>query len=402
MKNEECKNARRTDAHWHDAPADGQGADEARLRSGVTALSGRGPGSPAYTTRSRNRPEGGAVSRAGMGEGCSRNSSTSAGRQAPPAHFHQHAHDAAHHLPDEVRPGHAHQHQCAVLPQLDGPQLHLRGHLVGVAVGERPEVVHADEHACRFAHRPHVQLVLHPPDERLGERRAAPCHLVEVTARHRVVTRVEPVWHRLDPQHVDVGSAARRSSPAAAPPDSRASRCRGARPAPARAPPRRCGRSPAGRPARRPSPRSPLAGARPARFARSSAPASRCSGCRRIRSSVGTWASPSRVAYGTDEDDWELRSRRPRPRAAQPGPVEARDRVAVRGDAAVGDGRVSVDGRIVRDPLAAVVPERVSIAIDGQPGVRAEWRLLILNKPRGVVTTPPRSARAPDRLRPGR
>jgi 23S rRNA pseudouridine2605 synthase len=51
------------------------------------------------------------------------------------------------------------------------------------------------------------------------------------------------------------------------------------------------------------------------------------------------------------------------------------------------DGRVSVDGRVVRDPQAAVVPERVSIAIDGQPGVRAEWRLLILNKPRGVVTT---------------
>jgi 23S rRNA pseudouridine2605 synthase len=53
----------------------------------------------------------------------------------------------------------------------------------------------------------------------------------------------------------------------------------------------------------------------------------------------------------------------------------------------IGDGRVSVDGRIVHDPLAAVVPERVSIAIDGQPGVRAGWRLLILNKPRGVVTT---------------
>jgi 23S rRNA pseudouridine2605 synthase len=51
------------------------------------------------------------------------------------------------------------------------------------------------------------------------------------------------------------------------------------------------------------------------------------------------------------------------------------------------EGRVRVDGRVVFDPAAPVVPERVSIVIDGQPRTRAPWRLLLLNKPRGVVTT---------------
>ncbi|HEY3358352.1 MAG TPA: pseudouridine synthase [Polyangia bacterium] len=50
-------------------------------------------------------------------------------------------------------------------------------------------------------------------------------------------------------------------------------------------------------------------------------------------------------------------------------------------------GRVTVDGRVVRDPAAAVVPERAVIAIDGQPAARAAWRTLLLHKPRGVLTT---------------
>jgi 23S rRNA pseudouridine2605 synthase len=63
--------------------------------------------------------------------------------------------------------------------------------------------------------------------------------------------------------------------------------------------------------------------------------------------------------------------------------------IASRADATrlIADGRVEVDGRIVRDPTTLVVPERISIAIDGEPNTRAAWRLLLLNKPRGVVTT---------------
>jgi 23S rRNA pseudouridine2605 synthase len=51
-------------------------------------------------------------------------------------------------------------------------------------------------------------------------------------------------------------------------------------------------------------------------------------------------------------------------------------------------GRVRVDTRVVRDPSAQVIPERVSIAIDGTPRARTGGRLLImLHKPRSVVTT---------------
>ncbi len=53
----------------------------------------------------------------------------------------------------------------------------------------------------------------------------------------------------------------------------------------------------------------------------------------------------------------------------------------------IASGRVEVDGRTVRDPDALVVPERIVVAVDGRSCVRAAWRLVLLNKPRGVVTT---------------
>jgi 23S rRNA pseudouridine2605 synthase len=54
---------------------------------------------------------------------------------------------------------------------------------------------------------------------------------------------------------------------------------------------------------------------------------------------------------------------------------------------AVRAGRVTVNGRVVRNPLAPVVPERARLAIDGQLAARRPWRAILLNKPRGVVTT---------------
>ena len=51
------------------------------------------------------------------------------------------------------------------------------------------------------------------------------------------------------------------------------------------------------------------------------------------------------------------------------------------------EGRVTVDGRAVRDPLRAVVPERVDVAIDGARREAAARRTVVLHKPRGVVTT---------------
>lgn len=50
-------------------------------------------------------------------------------------------------------------------------------------------------------------------------------------------------------------------------------------------------------------------------------------------------------------------------------------------------GRVTVNGRAIRDPLRPVVPERVAIAIDGEARAKAAARTILLHKPRGVVTT---------------
>ena len=50
-------------------------------------------------------------------------------------------------------------------------------------------------------------------------------------------------------------------------------------------------------------------------------------------------------------------------------------------------GRVSVNGRIVRDPAARVDPDRARFAVDGRARCRAAWRTILFHKPRGVVTT---------------
>lgn len=51
------------------------------------------------------------------------------------------------------------------------------------------------------------------------------------------------------------------------------------------------------------------------------------------------------------------------------------------------EGRVSVNGTVVADPGARVVPESAAIAIDGIPRGAPARLTILLNKPRGVVTT---------------
>jgi len=51
------------------------------------------------------------------------------------------------------------------------------------------------------------------------------------------------------------------------------------------------------------------------------------------------------------------------------------------------EGRVRVDGRIVRSVTARVDPARTRITVDGQPVVAERKVYLMLNKPRGLVTT---------------
>ena len=52
----------------------------------------------------------------------------------------------------------------------------------------------------------------------------------------------------------------------------------------------------------------------------------------------------------------------------------------------IGEGRVAVDGRVVRDPERPVSPG-ARIAIDGVPLRDAAPVRIALNKPRGLVTT---------------
>ena len=53
----------------------------------------------------------------------------------------------------------------------------------------------------------------------------------------------------------------------------------------------------------------------------------------------------------------------------------------------VQDRRVSVDGRIVTDPEHPVIQGRSQVRVDGQPLERPQHRYVMLNKPRGLVTT---------------
>lgn len=53
----------------------------------------------------------------------------------------------------------------------------------------------------------------------------------------------------------------------------------------------------------------------------------------------------------------------------------------------IADGRVALDGRVVRDPDRRVVPERVRITLDGAHRAQPQPITIALHKPRGVVTT---------------
>jgi pseudouridine synthase len=64
-------------------------------------------------------------------------------------------------------------------------------------------------------------------------------------------------------------------------------------------------------------------------------------------------------------------------------------RVASRSEAQrrIRAGEVTVNGRVVRDPLAAVHPERDRIVVGGATAGKPAWRTIAFHKPRGTVTT---------------
>jgi 23S rRNA pseudouridine2605 synthase len=64
-------------------------------------------------------------------------------------------------------------------------------------------------------------------------------------------------------------------------------------------------------------------------------------------------------------------------------------RIASRSEAQrrIRNGDVTVNGTVVRNPLALVHPERDRIAVGGVAAVGQPWRTIALHKPRGTVTT---------------
>jgi 23S rRNA pseudouridine2605 synthase len=54
---------------------------------------------------------------------------------------------------------------------------------------------------------------------------------------------------------------------------------------------------------------------------------------------------------------------------------------------AIRDGRVRVDGRVVRTSAALVTPETARIELDTRRVGAPSWRTILLHKPRGVMTT---------------
>lgn len=58
-----------------------------------------------------------------------------------------------------------------------------------------------------------------------------------------------------------------------------------------------------------------------------------------------------------------------------------------RATTAIRDGRVRINGRVETNPFRLVVPERASIDLDGEIEAARPWRMVLLHKPRGVVTT---------------
>jgi len=53
----------------------------------------------------------------------------------------------------------------------------------------------------------------------------------------------------------------------------------------------------------------------------------------------------------------------------------------------VEEGRIAVNGQLIKDPAFPLVPETAGITIDGKPVSRAVACTIMLYKPRGIVTT---------------
>lgn len=53
----------------------------------------------------------------------------------------------------------------------------------------------------------------------------------------------------------------------------------------------------------------------------------------------------------------------------------------------ISEGRIKVDGRVIKDPAFLLVPEKADIRVDGKSVAQAAQMTIMLNKPKGYVTT---------------
>src|SRR5262245_21229159 len=96
------------------------------------------------------------------------------------------------------------ENEVALVDDVDALNRHERRLFLDAVVGERPEVVAAQETGGSPAHFVEINLVPDPPDEVLGEGGAASGDLVQIAARLRVVAGVESVTGQFDVEYVDV------------------------------------------------------------------------------------------------------------------------------------------------------------------------------------------------------
>jgi len=84
-------------------------------------------------------------------------------------------------------------------------------------------------------------------------------------------------------------------------------------------------------------------------------------------------------------------SRSLRPAAPRHGLARVLSKLGVcsrsQAEQAVREGRVTVDGQVVRNPEQPADAERQRICLDGQPAVAAKRIYIALNKPRGIVVS---------------
>lgn len=118
--------------------------------------------------------------------------------------FDEHAHDAAHHFPEEMRASEVDVDAVGIFADFDAGELDHGALAFFAYVAERAKIVESFEALGGIAHGGEVERVAHPPHVFFGECVAPFGDLIDVAAAARVVAGVESGRGFFDPQDVDV------------------------------------------------------------------------------------------------------------------------------------------------------------------------------------------------------